>query len=185
MSLPSQAWSAILLGLVTFPILSAGGDGRDRRHRVPLAVPVSTPFTVTEAMRLPEWGQLRRMTQLLRTDRGTLELLHGMPKVEARYADESHFLELVRKWRDRVPVLPEQPRAADEEGSSWVVLDNGQARTISITFRDPAPENSLTVLRITWVGQEVTNLSFASSFERVLPPRNRHWEHRGWVDAAW
>ena len=174
MSLLTKTRSTVLLGLASCHLVSAGEHSSYPRHRVPLAIPMSSSFSVTDAIGLPEWEQIRRMTELIQTDRGSLGLLHGMPQIEAKYGNESYFLDLTRRWRDRIPVLPERPEFLDEARSSWVVLENGQARTISITFRDEAPENSITIMRITWVGRNITNLTFAGGFDNLPPQRHQH-----------
>jgi hypothetical protein len=174
MSFLTKAQSTVYLGLVCFQILSAGENTSYHRHRVPLSIPVSDPFVVTDAVRLPEWSQIRRMTELIKTDRGSLDLLHEMPQVEAKYGNASYFLDLIQKWRDRIPILPKTPDSDDENDSSWVVLENGQSRTISITFRHEIPENSVSIMRVTWVDKQITNLTFSGGFDNVLPQRNRH-----------
>jgi hypothetical protein len=138
---------------------------------------MSAPFTLAEAVRLPEWVQIRRLTERIQTDSGTLELLREMPQFEARYGHESFFVELTRKWRNRIPILPMRPGPSDEAGSSWVLLQNGEARTISITFYDEAPEDSITILSVTWVGKEITNLTFTGGFDHTFGRRHGHRDH--------
>jgi hypothetical protein len=104
-----------------------------------------------------------------------MDLLRDMPLIKGKYGDDSYFLELGRKWRCRVPVLQAKPNADDD--SSWVVIENGQARTISITFYDETPENSITILAITWVDKEVTNISFTGGFDNVIGKRHRRHDH--------
>ena len=179
MSFSSKALFLMGAGLACVPVLMADQPFLRQRPRVQLNVPMTDPFSLEEAVDLPEWGQILRMTTLLQTDAGTLTLLHEMPQVEARYADESYFLDFIRKWRERIPALPERPFSKDESASSWVVLDNGTSRTIAITFPQEFPEDSFIILKITWVDQEITNLSFMSGFNNVLPRRRWHRFGRG------
>lgn len=176
MTLLTKLQCSVFWGLACVSIL-AGSEGsysfHDHRHRIQLGIPISAPFTVADAVRLPEWNQIRRMTELIKTDRGALDLLREMPLVEANYADESYFLDFIQKWRERIPVLSERPNLEDENGSSWIVLENEEARTIAITFHHDVPENSLTIMKITWVDEQITNLSFTRGFGDVLPHRNR------------
>lgn len=174
MSFLTKARYTVYFGMACFQILLAGENTRYSGHRVPLALPMSSPFSMTDAATLPEWSQIRRMTELIRTDNGSLALLQEMPQVEEKYGNESYFLDLIKKWRDKVPILPEKPASVDESGSSWVVLENGPSRTISITFHHEVPENSITIMSITWVDQKVTNLSFAGGFDNVLHRGNNH-----------
>jgi len=106
-----------------------------------------------------------------------MELLLESPLVREKYGDDSYFLDLVRKWRGRIPVLQVKPDADDD--SSWVVIQNGQARTISITFYDESPDDSITILGITWVGKQVTNIAFTGGFDNVMGKRRRHRGHSG------
>lgn len=176
MSLPARTMSTLLLVLIGCPSFLNGQN--DHRH-TPAVIPMSSPFTLVDAVNLPEWAQIRRLTERIQTDAGSLELLREMPLVAAKYADESFFLDLVKKWRVRVPALPQKPSAEDAADSSWVVLQNGQSRTISITFYDEAPENSITILAITWTDQQVTNLSFTGGFDDVLGKHRRHHHDSG------
>jgi hypothetical protein len=176
MSLPARTMPTLLLLLLGFPGLLRGQN--DHRH-TPAVLPMSSPFTLVDAVNLPEWAQIRRLTERIQTDAGSLELLREMPLVAARYTDESFFLDLVKKWRARVPALPQKPSVEDAADSSWVVLQNGQSRTVSITFYDEAPENSITILAITWTGQQVTNLSFTGGFDKVFSKHRRHHQNSG------
>jgi len=176
MSRPVRTMSTLLLVLLGFPGLLQGQN--DHRH-TPAVIPMSSPFPLVDAVNLPEWAQIRRLTERIQTDAGSLEFLREMPLVAAKYADESFFLDLVKKWRARIPALPQKPSAEDAADSSWVVLQNGRSRTISITFYDEAPENSITILAITWTGQQVTNLSFTGGFENVLGRHRRRHQDSG------
>lgn len=177
MSLATNTLCAALAALGCIPVPAWGQGARyDHRHG-PAVLPMSSPFALSEAVHLPEWPQIRRVTEHIQTDLGSLALLREMPQIAARYGTESAFVELARKWRDRIPALPERPGTADDNGSSWLVLQNGDARTISVTFYDETPENSITILAITWVGREITNLTFTGGFDHVLGQYHRHYDH--------
>jgi hypothetical protein len=176
MSFLSRSMSTVLLVMAGFPGIL---QGQNAHRHTPAVIPMSSPFTLVDAVNLPEWTQIRRLTEQIQTDAGSLELLREMPLVAAKYADESFFLDLVKKWRARVPALPKKPSVGDAADSSWVVLQNGQSRTISITFYDDAPENSITILAITWTDQQITNLSFTGGFDNVLGKHRRHHHDSG------
>jgi hypothetical protein len=176
MRLPARTLTQLLLVLMGCPGLLWGQN--NHRH-TPAVLPMSAPFTLAEAVNLPEWAQIQRLTEGIQTDNGALELLRELPLVAARYADESYFLDLVRKWRARIPILPGQPTAEDAADSSWIVLQNGGSRTVSITFYDEAPENSITILAITWTDGQVANLTFTGGFDNVLGRHRRHHPEAG------
>ena len=161
-------------------LLAAGGQflrGDDYyhhpSHRVQLAFPMSDPFRLGEAVNLPEWDQIQRITELIHTPEGSLALLHSMPLVETRYSDPSYFLDLTGKWQERIPVLSNRAGAVDADNSSWVLLEDGRTRTIAITFHNKGSENSLTIMTIAWDGPLISRLDFASGFAHTLPPRHR------------
>lgn len=179
MDISRSTLCTILVAFSCSQFPARGRDGHRGPHQSPAVLPMSAPFKLATAVRLSEWPQIRRLTERIQTDAGALVLLCEMPQIEARYGNESFFLELARKWRHRIPILPEHPGPADDDGSSWIVLQNGAARTISITFYDEAPEDSITILAITWVGKEITNLSVTSGFDHVFGRRHGHREHTG------
>jgi hypothetical protein len=59
------------------------------------------------------------------------------------------------------------------------VIENGEARSIAITFPQADPENSFSIMKITWVDHQITNLSFVGGIGNTLPARPRHWNRRG------
>ena len=173
--------NTLLLVLTSAAVLQAWPGGAPIDHRWPrtqLAFPLSSPFPLAEAVNLPEWPWILRMTELIQTDDGSQELLRLMPLVAARYADPSYFLDYVQKWRDRIPVLPAGPEGPETIPSSWILLENGQARSITITFYPPASGNRITLLKISFVDKQVTQLEFLSGFTNVLP-RPRPFRHPG------
>ena len=176
MRLWSRTLVMVWLGLGGLQALPGGAPGDHRRPRTQLAFPVSSPFPLAEAVNLPEWPWIRRMTGLLQTEGGALELFRQMPMVAARYADAAYFLDYVKKWRDRVPVLPAGPEGPEAVPSSWVLLENGLTRSITITFFPPASANRITLLKIAFIDQQVTQLEFLSGFTDVLP-RGRRFQH--------
>ena len=164
--------NTLLLVLISAAGLQAwpGGAPVDhRRPRTQLAFPLSSPFPLAEAVNLPEWPWILRMTELIQTDDGSQDLLRLMPLVAARYADASYFLDYVQKWRDRIPVLPAVPDGPEAIPSSWTLLEDGQARSITITFYPPASANRITLLNISFIDKQVTQLEFLSGFTNVLP----------------
>jgi len=169
MNFPAKA-----IVLTLFALGYCGGLAADEtlhRHgpRTQLALPLSGPYALAEAVRLPEWDRIRHLTEWLRTDAGSRRLLEQWPQVRAGYADDSFFLAFVAKWRDRIPVLSQGSDAPEVRNSSWVVLENGPERTITITFPRPGPEHALTLMTITWEDRQITRLNFMSGFGQVLP----------------
>ena len=164
-------------------LLLAGGNSPRPHHRTQLEIPMSGHFTTAEATLLPEWNQIRRMTELIGTDAGALDLFQETKRLQAKYADESYFLDFVKKWRDRIPALPERVDPSSEDGTSWVVLDDGDVRSISITFPRKTPRNGITIMKVTWLGPDVSGLDFLSGVVNTVPLRNQHRKpirHRGY-----
>ena len=174
MGMVRKVWLFAFAGLNFSPMLLGGGTSAYPGHRTQLEIPMSGPFTTQEATLLPEWDQVRRMTELIKTDSGSLELFHETPLFEAKYADESYFLDLIRKWRDRIPTLPEAIDPAIHDGAAWVVLDDGASRTLSITFPSKTPANGITIMKVSWRGQDVSDLNFMSGFVNTVPTRRQH-----------
>jgi hypothetical protein len=106
--------SIALFGLTCFQLLFGGEPERVYRYRTPIATPMSAPFTLQDAVNLPEWNQIRRITELMKTESGSLELFHELPMVANKYTDESYFDAYVSKWRDRIPVLSDKYDSFDE-----------------------------------------------------------------------
>src|SRR5258706_606495 len=77
MSCRSNAWPTVFWCVVSVQSLLAGEGPRG--HRTQLNVPISEPFSLAEAIHLPEWGEIQRMTELLQTDAGARALLRVMP----------------------------------------------------------------------------------------------------------
>jgi hypothetical protein len=169
-----KVWTFAFVCLNFGQLLMGGGDNRFPRHRTQLVIPMSGPFTTMEATNLPEWNQIRRMTELIKTDTGSLDLFHTTALIEAKYANESYFLDFVKKWRDRIPTLPVHFDPTADDGSSWVVLDDGYVRTISITFPRKTPRNGITIMKVTWEGSNVSDLNFQSGFVNTVPLRHYH-----------
>lgn len=105
MSLLAKGKFAGLLGLTCFQLLFGGAHERAFRHGTPLAIPMSTPFTLVDAVNLPEWDQICRITELMKTDSGSLELFQELPLVASKFADESYFNAYISKWGNpNIPV---------------------------------------------------------------------------------
>jgi len=168
----------LCLALLGGSVLPAAPQSRGWHRSNPPVLDQSEPFGLDAAVDLPEWTQIRWIIEGLHTEHGSLALLHELPLVEARFGTEASFLDLVAKWRSRIPRLPAAPTPESEETSTWPVVQNGPSRTISITSHEALPVGRITILAITWVDHQVTGISFTSGFEDVLGPgrRQRPWQ---------
>ena len=175
----------LCLPLLCGPALFAAPQNRDWHRSAPLVLDMSEPFGLNAAPELPEWSQIRHIVEGLQTEPGSLALLQELPLLEARYGTEASFQDLVAKWRSRIPNLTEQPAMEDLDASTWLVIQNGPSRTISITFHEASPLGRITILAITWVDHEVTDLSFTGGFESVLEPGRQRWPWHQQPATSW
>lgn len=115
---------------------------------------------VESSLMVQRWAQMRHITQLLQTDEGVAALLREAPEVDQNYSNRSLFVDYVRKWRARIPVLPERMEQENRNQFSWDISDQGDQQRIYLTIYHQKPQDTFTIMRTSWREGGVVDLYF-------------------------
>jgi len=141
--------------------------------------PASTPDTqVVEPSKAslegtapkPYWNQVRRVTELLATEEGTLTLFRENASLANRFASSVFFNDLIKKWRPRIIHLPEWGAPTSTELFKWELRDDVDSQTVYLTIYHKNPPDTFTILRTTWQGNQMTDIAFMRGFTAPFQP---------------
>jgi len=106
------------------------------------------------------WTRIRRISELIATDEGSQQLYEENPSLAVQYGSWEHFLDVVHKWRSRVPVLPAWGNSFANGTLDLEVKNFDDEQTVYLTIYHQNPPNTLTILKASWKGNLIIDLGF-------------------------